>query len=199
MTEIFDKKTLADDFSQYLHIPTLTDPSMAPEGHHAAYTLIPVPNLAGDIDWSVEGPKLMSKVLGFLEDRGYLPHLSENLVHASFVDPRYFEKTLNSYLGNGFGVEPTLTQTAYFRPHNRSSDVENLYLVGANTQPGAGTPSVMMSAKITARTIWEDHQASLTPWHHGRLSSNGDAVAPTEEKEQQLAARGALPPKVVPA
>ena len=160
--DIFDRKVLADDFSQYLHIPTLTDPSMAPPGHHAAYTLIPVPNLKGDIDWAVEGPRLTDKVLEFLDTEGYLPNLRANLVHKSFVDPRYFEGTLNSYLGNGFGVEPTLIQTAYFRPHNRSEDVEDLYLVGANTQPGAGTPSVMMSAKITARTILEDHHHRLS-------------------------------------
>ena len=166
LTDIFDRKILADDFSQYLHLPTLTDPSMAPEGHHAAYTLIPVPNLKGDIDWDAEGPRLMQAVLDYLETRGYIPNLNENLVHASFVDPRYFRDTLNSHLGNGFGVEPTLTQTAYFRPHNRCRDVENLYLVGANTQPGAGTPAVMMSAKITARTIWEDHRDTLSGFHH---------------------------------
>jgi len=169
LTDIFDRKILADDFSQYLHLPTLTDPSMAPEGHHAAYTLVPVPNLKGDINWEVEGPRLMKTVLGYLEKRGFIPELMENLVHASFVDPRYFQDTLNSHLGNGFGVEPTLTQTAYFRPHNRCQDIENLYLVGANTQPGAGTPAVMMSAKITARTVWEDHREALLQFHHNSL------------------------------
>lgn len=197
LTDIFDRKILADDFSQYLHIPTLTDPSMAPEGHHAAYTLIPVPNLKGDADWSEQGPILMKKVLGFLESRGYLPNLTENLVHASFVDPKYFEKSLNSYLGNGFGVEPTLTQTAFFRPHNRSRDVENLYLVGANTQPGAGTPSVMMSAKITARTIWEDHQAILKPLHArgGAVSQPREMMRPADA--ESMAASQILEPKAV--
>ncbi len=166
LTDIFDRKILAKDFSQYLHLPTLTDPSMAPEGHHAAYTLIPVPNLKGETNWDVEGPRLMNTVLQYLDEGGFIPNLMNNLVHASFVDPKYFKNVLNSHLGNGFGVEPTLTQTAYFRPHNRSRDIENLYLVGANTQPGAGTPAVMMSAKITARTIWSDHQARLNPLHH---------------------------------
>ena len=106
---------------------------------------------------SVEGPKLVDNVLKFLENRGYIPDLQKNLVCSSYIDPNYFEHTLNSYLGNAFGVEPTLTQSAYFRPQNRSSEIENLYLVGANAQPGAGTPSVMMSAKMTARAIAEDH------------------------------------------
>ncbi len=163
LTDIFDRKVLTGEFSQYLHIPTLTDPSMAPEGHHAAYTLIPVPHLGADIDWSVEGDALVDRVLTFLDEKGYIPGLRENIVTKSFVDPHYFQDVLGSYLGNGFGVEPTLTQTAFFRPHNRSEDIQNLYLVGANTQPGAGTPSVMMSAKMTARLVKEDWAAQLKP------------------------------------
>ncbi|MEO1791140.1 MAG: phytoene desaturase family protein [Cyanobacteria bacterium J06629_19] len=153
LKEIFNKKVLSPDFSQYLHIPSLTDPSMAPPGHHAAYTLVPVPNNGGDIDWDVEGPKLTDRVLTFLEERGYIPGLKERLVYQSHITPDYFEGTLNSYLGNAFGVEPVLIQSAFFRPHNQSEDIQNLYLVGANTQPGGGTPSVMMCAKMTAREI----------------------------------------------
>ncbi len=156
LTEIFDTKVLSADFSQYLHVPTLTDPSLAPEGHHTAYTLIPVPHNGSGIDWSVEGPKLTERVLRFLDERGYIPGLMDRLVHHEFVDPRYFEGTLQSYLGNAFGPEPTLTQSAWFRPHNRSPDIDGLYMVGAGAQPGGGTPSVMMSAKMTARCIAED-------------------------------------------
>jgi len=153
LTDIFERKILGPDFSQYLHIPTLTDAGMAPEGHHAAYTLIPVPNNQSDLDWSKIGEGFKDIVLTFLEERGYIPNLKERLVYQSYVTPDYFEQTLGSYLGNGFGVEPVLTQTAFFRPHNRSEDVSNLYLVGQSTQPGGGTPSVMMSAKMTAREI----------------------------------------------
>ncbi|MEL6351004.1 MAG: phytoene desaturase family protein [Cyanobacteria bacterium J06627_28] len=153
LKEIFNKKVLSPDFSQYLHIPSLTDPSMAPPGHHTAYTLVPVPNNGGDIDWDTEGPKLTDRVLTFLEDRGYIPDLKERIVYQSHITPDYFEGTLNSYLGNAFGVEPVLIQSAFFRPHNQSEDIHNLYLVGANTQPGGGTPSVMMCAKMTAREI----------------------------------------------
>jgi len=156
LDEIFEKKVMSPDFSQYLHIPTLTDPSMAPPGHHAAYTLIPVPNNASGIDWDVEGPKLSARVMTFLEERDYIPDLAARLKHMSFITPDYFSETLGSYLGNGFGVEPVLTQTAFFRPHNKSEDVHNLYLVGQGTQPGGGTPSVMMSAKMTAREIARD-------------------------------------------
>lgn len=161
LTDIFSRKVLADDFSQYLHIPTLTDPSLAPPGHHAAYTLVPVPNNASGLDWSREGDKLVDKVLRFLDERGYIPNLCERLVYKSFITPDYFEHTLNSHLGNAFGPEPVLTQSAFFRPHNKSEDIENLYLVGAGAQPGGGTPSVMMSAKMTARVIAEDFKIRL--------------------------------------
>lgn len=156
LREIFGQKVLSQDFSQYLHVPTLTDPTLAPAGHHAAYTLIPVPHNGSGLDWSVEGPKLVERVYDYLEQRQIIPNLRERLTHSEFVTPDYFEGTLDSYLGNAFGPEPVLVQSAFFRPHNRSEDIQNLYLVGAGAQPGAGTPSVMMSAKMTARLIAED-------------------------------------------
>ncbi len=157
-------KILAKDFSQYLHIPTITDKSLAPKGHHAAYTLIPVPNNASKIDWSVQGKILTDKVLSFLDNEGYIPGLQKNLVHSEFITPDYFENTLNSHLGNSFGVEPKLIHSAFFRPHNRSEDIKGLYLVGASSQPGAGTPSVMMSAKMTARALASDFENSIAAW-----------------------------------
>ncbi|HAN32731.1 MAG TPA: phytoene desaturase [Myxococcales bacterium] len=158
LTEIFDKKVLPDDFSQYLHVPTLTDPTMAPEGHHAAYTLIPVPHNGSGIDWEIQGPKLKAAVYEMLDEQGYIPGLRERLTVEHVITPDYFQGTLRSHLGNAFGVEPRLTQSAYFRPHNRSEDIKGLYMVGASAQPGAGTPSVMMSAKMTARVIAQDYE-----------------------------------------
>ncbi len=156
LRDIFGRKILAKDFSQYLHIPTLTDPSLAPAGYHAAYTLVPVPNNGSKLPWDLMGEAFATKIINFLEERQYLPNLSERLVYKSFVTPDYFENTLNSYLGNAFGPEPILAQSAFFRPHNRSQDIKNFYLVGAGAQPGGGTPSVMMSAKMTARLVAED-------------------------------------------
>ncbi|MCO4748181.1 MAG: phytoene desaturase [Proteobacteria bacterium] len=157
LTDIFDRKLLSDDFSQYLHIPTLTDPSLAPEGHHAAYTLIPVPHNGSGLDWSEIGEAFVDKVLTMLDEEGFIPGLRERIVTQSHITPDHFEGRMQSYLGNAFGVEPRLEHSAFFRPHNRSEDITNLYLVGASAQPGAGTPSVMMSAKMTARAIVEDH------------------------------------------
>lgn len=138
---------LADDFSLYLHMPTITDPSIAPDGHENFYCLSPVPNLKSGIDWAAQAKPYRDAIMAFLEER-YLPGLSQHLVTERMIDPRYFEGTLGSHLGSAFSVEPILTQSAWFRPHNRSEDIPNLYIVGAGTHPGAGLPGVMSSAKI---------------------------------------------------
>ncbi|MBW4698787.1 MAG: phytoene desaturase [Aphanocapsa lilacina HA4352-LM1] len=161
LKDIFGRKILAEDFSQYLHIPSVTDPSLAPPGHHCAYTLVPVPHNGSGLNWSKLADPFVERVLRFLDERGYIPGLGERLVYKSFITPDYFEHTLNSRLGNGFGIEPVLWQSAYFRPHNKSEDIANFYLVGANTQPGGGTPAVMMSAKMTAREIARDFDIPL--------------------------------------
>ena len=154
LSDIFHKKHLADDFSLYLHMPTITDPSMAPDGNEAFYVLSPVPHLDSGTDWSVEAPRYRDAIMNFLEEN-YLPGLQDNLVAEHYIDPIHFQDTLNSYKGSAFSVEPILTQSAWFRPHNRSEDVENLYFVGAGTHPGAGLPGVLSSAKIAENLIEE--------------------------------------------
>ena len=147
LREIFAEQELPEDFSLYLHMPTMTDPSMAPEGHEAFYVLSPVPNLNANIDWTTKAKPYRDAIMQFLEEN-YLPDLQENIVAEHYIDPLHFQNTLNSYLGSAFSVEPTLLQSAWFRPHNRSEDFENLYFVGAGTHPGAGLPGVISSAKI---------------------------------------------------
>lgn len=154
LSDIFAGKGLPNDFSLYLHMPTYTDPSMAPEGHEAFYVLSPVPHLGAPIDWRKEAKPYRDAIMQLLEEQ-YLPDLQENLVVERVIDPRYFETSLNSYLGSAFSVQPTLTQSAWFRPHNRSEDLENLYFVGAGTHPGAGLPGVLSSAKIVDDLIRE--------------------------------------------
>lgn len=155
LNDIFEKKVLAEDFSLYLHMPTLTDPSIAPEGHEAFYVLSPVPHLGAEIDWTTAAKPYRDSIMQFLEDN-YLPDLQANIVAEHFVDPRYFKGALNSYLGSAFSFQPVLTQSAWFRPHNRSEDFENLYFVGAGTHPGAGLPGVLSSAKIAENLICEN-------------------------------------------
>lgn len=150
LRDIFDRKVLADDFSLYLHRPTATDPSLAPAGCDTFYVLSPVPNLAGGQDWTREAEAYRAKIARALEET-MLPGLSDEIVVSHVATPQHFHDDLLSYRGAGFGLEPILTQSAWFRPHNRSEDVRNLFLVGAGTHPGAGLPGVLSSARILDR------------------------------------------------
>lgn len=149
LKDIFNKKVLAEDFSLYLHMPTITDNSIAPAGHESFYVLSPVPHLGSGIDWTTAAKPYRDAIMQFLEDN-YLPGLQENLVAEHYIDPLHFKNTLNSYLGSGFSFQPTLTQSAWFRPHNRAENFDNLYFTGAGTHPGAGLPGVLSSAKIVS-------------------------------------------------
>ncbi len=152
LDDIFRSKVLAEDFSLYLHAPTRTDPSMAPEGHEAFYVLSPVPNNVSGIDWRQEGARYFERILAELERR-LLPDLSKHLKTRFFVTPNYFATELRSMNGAAFGIEPTLRQSAYFRYHNRSEDVDGLFFVGAGTHPGAGLPGVLNSARVLERCV----------------------------------------------
>jgi len=152
LADIFNRKVLARDFSLYLHMPSLTDPSIAPPGHENFYVLSPVPHLGGDVDWTQAARPYRDTIMQFLEDN-YLPDLQANIVAEHHVDPLHFQDNLNSYLGSAFSFQPVLTQSAWFRPHNRSEEFENLYFVGAGTHPGAGLPGVLSSAKIAENLI----------------------------------------------
>lgn len=152
LDDIFINKTLPEDFSLYLHRPTATDPSLAPEGCDSWYALSPVPHLGADVDWKSRARRYRDSIINYLE-KLYMPGLSRHIVSERYIDPRHFERTLNSYLGSAFSVEPTLLQSAYFRPHNKSEDIENLFFVGAGTHPGAGLPGVMSSGKIVGNMI----------------------------------------------
>ncbi len=156
--DIFRHEELPDDFSMYLHVPTATDSSMAPEGCESMYVLVPVPNLRADVDWEAEAPRYRDKILTFLEAWG-LDDLRSNLDVCEMFTPNDFQSELNAFVGNAFSVEPRISQTAFFRPHNRSEDVRGLYIVGAGTHPGAGVPGVMLSAEATFSSIQEDCDA----------------------------------------
>ncbi len=152
LNDIFNKKILADDFSLYLHRPTATDESLAPEGHGAFYVLSPVPNNESGIDWSEKGDEYMERIVAHLEER-HMPGLRESITTQFWHTPDYFQEELRSVAGAGFGPEPRLSQSAWFRYHNRSEDVDGLYFVGAGVHPGAGLPGVITSAKVMEKLV----------------------------------------------
>ena len=145
--DIFDRKVLADDFSLYLHRPTATDASLAPPGCDAFYVLSPVPHLDSGTDWRAVAEPYRQKVQQRLQAT-LLPDLANQIATSRLLTPQDFQDRLSSFRGAAFGLEPVLTQSAWFRPHNRSEEVERLYLVGAGTHPGAGLPGVLSSARV---------------------------------------------------
>jgi len=147
LNDIFKRKVLAEDFSLYLHRPTATDPSLAPPGCDAFYVLSPVPHLGANVDWHVMAEKYRRAIAAHLSAT-LLPELESHVVSSRIMTPLDFRDRLLSYQGAAFGLAPELTQSAWFRPHNRSEDIEHLYLVGAGTHPGAGVPGVLSSARV---------------------------------------------------
>ena len=150
LDDIYEHGVLAEDFSLYLHHPSATDPGMAPEGHATFYALAPVPHLGKfPADWGEVGPVLEARILAEVKKR-LIPDLDQRIVTKFSYAPPDFAADLNAHLGSAFSLEPLLTQSAWFRTHNRDDDISNLYFTGAGTHPGAGIPGVLGSAKATA-------------------------------------------------
>ncbi|NWG23827.1 MAG: phytoene desaturase [Pseudorhodoplanes sp.] len=147
LRDIFRHKRLAEDFSLYLHRPTATDPSLAPPNCDAFYVLSPVPHLESGIDWATAAEPYRKAIARRLQET-VLPDLENNVVTSRLLTPQDFQDRLSSFRGAAFGLEPVLWQSAWFRPHNKSEDVKNLFLVGAGTHPGAGLPGVLSSARV---------------------------------------------------
>ena len=159
LTDIYDHGVLPEDFSLYLHHPTVSDPAMAPEGCSTFYALAPVPHQGKlPIDWEIEGPKYADRILAEIEKR-LIPDLRGRIMTQFHYTPQDFGRDLNAHLGSAFSLEPVLTQSAWFRTHNRDDVMPNLYFVGAGTHPGAGIPGVVGSAKATAALMLEGVRA----------------------------------------
>ncbi|NQW30215.1 MAG: phytoene desaturase [Ignavibacteria bacterium] len=154
--DIFDRKVLPEDFSIYLHVPTRSDSTMAPPGCESMYLLVPVPHLGADVDWKKMGPVFLEKILNFLEKDFGMKGLRDSIEVLEQFTPLDFESELSSYMGSAFAIEPRLSQSALFRPHNRDQDIERLYFVGAGTHPGGGVPGVLLSAEATEKCVVED-------------------------------------------
>jgi phytoene desaturase len=152
LDDIFKRKVLAEDFSLYLHRPTATDPSFAPPGCDSYYALCPVPNNTSGIDWTTAAPLLKARIVNALE-RTLLPGLSQTITADFVMTPDDFAERHLSFQGSGFATAPNFLQSAWFRFHNASESIDDLYLVGAGTHPGAGIPGVLCTAKVVDELI----------------------------------------------
>ncbi|MFX0014062.1 MAG: phytoene desaturase family protein [Promethearchaeota archaeon] len=154
ITDIFNKKRLSKEgnFSAYLYIPTQVDPTLAPGEGESCYILVPVPNQDSNIDWEHKKAQFRDHIISSIESR-FMPDLQKHIIVEKIMTPADFEKLHSDYKGAVFSLAPTFTQSAWFRPHNKSEDIKGLYLVGAGTHPGGGIPGVLTSAKITSNQI----------------------------------------------
>lgn len=184
LTEIFDTRGMPSDLAFYLHAPSKSDADMAPPGGESLYVLVPVPHLAvngAGIDWEREGDDFRDRVIGFLEHEFGMEGLEASIVTEQRFTPLDFRDTLGSYLGSAFSIEPTLLQSAWLRPHNRSGSLPGLYFAGAGTHPGAGLPGTLLSAQITSGLVLDDlpppHDTPITTYAGTRLTGTGVAAS----------------------
>ncbi len=155
LNDIFKKKILPKDFSLYIHRPTATDKSFAPDGCDSFYVLCPVPNLQGKINWDKESKILKDKIINELS-KTIMPNLEETITDVFWMNPKDFKNDYRSMYGSGFSIAPIFTQSAWFRYHNKDSKIKNLYFSAAGSHPGAGIPGVLSSAKVVERIIKDD-------------------------------------------
>ena len=150
--DIFEKRIITEDFSLYLHRPTATDKSFAPDGHDSFYVLCPVPNLKNNIDWSIHGEKLKNQIITELE-KTIMPNLSNHIEDISYMTPKDFKNNYRSMYGAGFSIAPKFTQSAWFRYHNEDDNIPNIFFSAAGSHPGAGLPGVLSSAKVVENIL----------------------------------------------
>ena len=150
--DIFKNKILSEDFSLYIHRPTATDKSFAPEGCDSFYVLCPVPNLQGNVNWDTESENLKNKIVKELS-RTIMPDLEKTITDVFWMSPNDFKNDYNSMHGAGFSIAPIFTQSAWFRYHNKDKKIKNLYFAAAGSHPGAGIPGVLSSAKVVENII----------------------------------------------
>ena len=156
LDDIYHRGVISDDVALYLHHPSASDPSIAPPGHSGFYALAPVPHLGhAPVDWAIEGDRLAARIVDLLEQR-LIPDLGDRIVTCHHYAPDDFAADLSAHMGSAFSLSPSLTQSAWFRTHNRDEVIDNLYFVGAGTHPGAGIPGVVASAKATAALMTAD-------------------------------------------
>ena len=153
---IFETKTLPQEASFHLSIPTVSDASLAPPGHSLLYVLAPMPNLSARLDWDQAAPVLREQLLNRLE-RIVDPNIRQHIVWERQYCPADWQRDFNATLGTAFGsLAHGFFQSSYFRPHNKARDIQGLYFVGQGTYPGIGMPMVVISSRLVTERIAQD-------------------------------------------
>ena len=139
----------------YVQNASVTDPTLAPEGHSTLYVLVPTGNLSGGVDWDDIAPAYRAKVLRRLELMG-IDGIERRIRYEKMITPKDWERDMSIYRGATFNLAHNLGQMLHMRPRNRFEDLEGVYLTGGGTHPGSGLPTIFESAKIAGKLIAED-------------------------------------------
>ncbi len=155
--DITEYKRLGEDFSFYVQNASITDDTLAPQGHSTIYVLVPIANNKSGIKWDEIKEKYRNEVLDKLKNRAGLEDIEDHIVEEKLITPLDWERNYNVHFGATFNLGHNVSQMLYFRPHNKFSDLDNCYLVGGGTHPGSGLPTIYESGRISARLICEQY------------------------------------------
>ncbi len=158
---IFNNKTLTEDFSFYVQNASVTDASLAPPGKSALYVLVPMPNNDSGLDWQAHCQSVRGQVLDTLGARLGLKDIRAHIECEKIITPQTWETDEHVYKGATFSLSHKFSQMLYWRPHNRFEELDNCYLVGGGTHPGSGLPTIYESARISANLIAKKHQVAF--------------------------------------
>ena len=154
--DIFENKVLSEDLSFYVRNASVTDSTLAPEGHSSVYVLVPVPNKKAEIDWNKERKNMRNRVIKALEEHAEMIDIEDHIREEIVFTPQTWEN-MNIQYGATFNLAHSFMQMLYFRPHNKFEELDNCYLVGGGTHPGSGLPTIYESGRIAANLISKQH------------------------------------------
>jgi phytoene desaturase len=156
-SEIFDTPRWPTEPSLYVCAPSVTDPSVAPEGHENLFILVPI---AAGLETTKEQLETYAlRTISYIEKEMGIEDLADRVEFQRIFCVEDFAKRYHSYRGSALGFAHTLRQSAIFRPKNTNKKAKNLYYVGASVNPGIGMPTCLISAELAWKRIRNDRSA----------------------------------------
>lgn len=151
--KIVNFQDFGEEFSFYVHNPSLIDETLAPKWHSSLYILIPTPNNKSNIDWEEKKDVIENKIFDVLSQRFWINDIRNHIKQKLIITPNDWENKYNIHLWAVFNLSHSLNQMLYFRPHNEFEDVKNIYLVWWWTHPWSWLPTIYESWRISAELI----------------------------------------------
>ncbi len=155
LRDIEDTHRLSEQPSFYVQNASVTDPTLAPEGHSTLYVLLPVTHESPHVDWKKETPRFRELAFQQIEKIG-LRDVQRRIHTEKILTPNGWAAEFGLFKGSTFSMKHSLDQMLHLRPHNRFEDVSRMYLTGGGTHPGSGLPVIFQSARISSTLLLQD-------------------------------------------